>query len=329
MGELSEWQIWRVRDALRAYHRYEHELPLGRDSNPRSRRSVDAEKHPTYLTWRYVWEEIKDAARDNNIDLKMTATNGAERLRQFVEGLYKKGGTPEYSSPKPPLMAAIIAFVTDENVGLLDEKELSEFSSFMPSWQAPVRLIEYLEQKFDTARIRPPKALEGHYRACKIDSGDLIVREITIERPIEGGLLQVMETEDAYDGEIASTFQSLSPADQREKRYKRDHYSGWAILTPEYNLLFFLKEEHTGMNRYYFTLASNVTRKLDTPMTKMIVLHHDFPFEPDYDTQETDEMIGALMQELPDNLFAFTRRRYEEEAKEEEAEGSTAKDENA
>jgi hypothetical protein len=318
--DLSEWQVWRVRDALRAHHRYERKLALARDSNlnpgddPDPDHDPEHEQHLKYLTWRYVWEEIRNVAKENNIDLEMTAKNGAERLRVFVEGLNKKEGeTPKYSAPKPPLMAAIIAFVTDENVGLLDEKELSEFSNFMPSWQAPVRLIEYLEQNFDTERIRPPKSLEGIYQTYKIDSDDLIIREMTIERSIEGGLLQVMETQDVYDEEVASIFHSLSPKELRDLRYKRDHYSGWAILTPEYNLLFFLKEERTGMNRYYFTLASNVTWKMDSPLTNMILFHHDFPFQPDNEMQTADEMIKALMEELPNNLFAFTRRRYEED----------------
>jgi hypothetical protein len=129
---LSDWQLSRVRDALDAYYRY------NRDSEGHSPR------------WNDVWEEIADAAEEKGITLDLESTNGAERLRQFVVGLGKKGKSPKYPKPHPQLMQAIVAFVTDEHSALLSKAELFGYE---PPLQAALRLREYLQQKFDNAYL--------------------------------------------------------------------------------------------------------------------------------------------------------------------------------
>jgi len=287
MKELSDWQSARVRDALRAYHRYE--------------RGAKGE----FFTWKDVREAI---AFYIDIEIGTGAKNGAERLRQFVEGVpdINAPGGRKFSGLQPAALEAAIKFAMHEELNLLSEDELNEF---VPSYQAPMRLLEYLDQNFDKERLVPPAGLEGCYRSpSKSDEDGICIRELTLQRGLYGGLIQVIETEDFYNEKIDSIFESLSPDEKRMKRSIRHNYGGWAILTPEYNLLFFMKEENTGMNRYYFTLASNITLKLDKPMNGMALLYHDYPFEPEENrTQDMDEIIKELIEELPNNLFAFKR----------------------
>jgi hypothetical protein len=65
----------RVREALRVYH----DGGQGASGQP--------------ITWVDLWEDITHTATNNNPEPAMTPTAGAERLRQFVEGVKKEGAT--------------------------------------------------------------------------------------------------------------------------------------------------------------------------------------------------------------------------------------------
>ena len=139
MKELSEWQAARVRDALRAYHRYE--------------RGIDGE----YFTWKDVREAI---AVYTEVEIGASAKNGAERLRQFVEGIEDGKGTGKrkFPLPQPAAIEGIVAFVTDEELNLLTMEELHEYR---PDFQAPLRLFGYLEHNFDADCLMTQSMLDG------------------------------------------------------------------------------------------------------------------------------------------------------------------------
>ena len=77
LRELSDWQLMRVRNALRAYHCYE-------------RREEDGK----YFNWKDVREAIAVyTGYEIGGTSKSGPKHGAERLRQFVQGAEdKKGG---------------------------------------------------------------------------------------------------------------------------------------------------------------------------------------------------------------------------------------------
>lgn len=286
MKGLSDWQLMLARDALRAYYRYE------RDHEGLS------------FTWRDVREAI---AVHTGVEIGTDLKNGAERLRQFVEGVGGRGQTDsrKYPVPKPEALEAIVAFLTHEDVQLLTESDLHEHTTAI---QAPLRLTEYLKRRSDKEPRQPLESLEGHFRFAAIDNDEVIVRDLVIQRALEGGILQVFETVDFYDDQTDFDLESLSPAQQREQRFKRDHYGGWAILTPEFGLLFFLKEEHTGINRYYITLASDLTPAQKKPVSALILLQHDYPFAAEgIDIPLSDESFETLFDEFHANLYPFAR----------------------
>ena len=286
MRELSEWQAARVRDALRAYHRYQ--------------RGIDGE----YFTWKDVREAI---AVYTDVEIGTSSKNGAERLRQFVEGIEDGKGTGKrkFPLPQPAAIEGIVAFVTDEELNLLTLEELQEYR---PAFQAPLRLLEYLKHNYDVDCSIPQDALEGSYQTQKPDEDNFIIRQLTMQLSSERGLIQVIETEDVYDLEISSSIQSLSPGELKSRRFITQKYGGWAILTPEYNLLLFMKDEQSGSNRYYFTMHTDMTRKLDKPVNRIVLLQHEYPLEENKDsTQTVDEFLKAMTEELANNLYAFER----------------------
>ena len=247
--EFSDWQLNRLRDALRAYHRYE--------------RSHDG----AYFTWNDVSEAI-----DEYTGVKVPP----ERLRQFVEGVNSKTGGRKFPVPQKKSIAGIVEFVRHEDINLLSDDELEEFA---PHRQAPLRLLDYLDQEFDTARIVPSEKLEGAYQVRKTIEGELMVRELTLQLASDEGLIQVVETEEIYEEAAVAEFDEWSPQQRKEQRNSIIKHGGWAVLTPEDNLMFFMKKEHNGMNRYYFTMATDLNHWSEEPMTQIVLLFHDFPLE--------------------------------------------------
>jgi hypothetical protein len=53
--------------------------------------------------------------------------------------------------------------------------------------------------------------------------------------------------------------------------------SGWGVITPEGNLLLFMKNDRFGHNHYYFTIALHPDIWSGTPATQLALLRHANP----------------------------------------------------
>ena len=121
----SDWQLNRLRDALRAYHDY-------------GGRSLKED-----FNWNSVAEAI--AVELDRDDLPVSA----ERLRQFVEGNRSKDGAMrKFGTLKPESLEHVVAFAM--KLRLLLPEELEEPA---PSFHAPQRLLEYLDTRNDRVRV--------------------------------------------------------------------------------------------------------------------------------------------------------------------------------
>ena len=253
----SDWQLNRIRDALFTYYMYQSG---NEDSGD--------------FTWKDVSEAVED---ETGVHIPH------EQLRKFAVGTQKDGGR-EYNGLGPPRLEAVVSFVTDEDNYLLSQGELNQF---MPSHQAAFRLLEYLDQDIDLERMLPPAKLKGLYRLEAVIDDEFVVRNLTLAQPLDTGLIQVVEIEDCYESEAASLWHQLTPQDRMRVRNSQQKYGGWAILSPEDNLFFFLKNELDGTNRYYFTMTVDVSFLTDAPQTRLVLLHHHFPLE--LEDQNTDQ----------------------------------------
>lgn len=279
---FSDWQLSRIRHALRAYYRY------SRDSRG------------MYGGWADVAGAI---TAHTDVDIP------TERLRQFVEGLnIKKTGERRFPVPRSKSLEAIAKFVTDEKLKLLSKSELKEFS---PALQGPLRLLEYLGTESDTGQDAATRKLEGRFTHSVIDREifAFVVRELIIQRSTEGGLLEVVETEEHYDFTRMSDIEKLSPFERDKICNKRGICRGWAILTPEDNLFFFLKHDVRSKNRYYFTVALNLWRWSESPVTILGLLYHDFPIELEEDSTAVNilTVIKKTKEETANNVLLFAR----------------------
>ena len=186
---FSDWQLNRLRDALRAYHKFGRDPVDGRHFN---------------------WKDVSEA-----IFLSAEVEVPPERLRQFVEGVKTPSGGRRLLTMQDDRLDAIAKFATDEDYGLISEAELREHA---PSWHAAQRLLEYLKQDFDTERILPPSTLEGTYRNGRIDEDNYVVRELTLQRASDDGLIQLVQIEDSYDLLDGMQFDDFTPEKREEVR---------------------------------------------------------------------------------------------------------------
>ena len=101
---------------------------------------------------------------------------------------------------------------------------------------------------------------------------------------------------------------SLMPLREEQKaRSATIRYAGWAILTPEDNLIFFLKNARNGRNRYYFTMASDLSHD-DEKLSQLYLLDHDYPIEM-HDTNVSDtSLLKGITKRLQKNVGVFHRQ---------------------
>jgi hypothetical protein len=275
---FSDWQLNRLRDTLRTFYK------LGRDP-------VDG-RH-------FNWKDVSEA-----IFLSAEVEVPPERLRQFVEGVKTSAGGRRLLTMQEDRLEAIVKFVTDEDYELISEAELREHA---PSWHAAQRLLEYLRQEFDAERILPPSTLEGTYRNGRLDEDSFVVRELTLQRASDDGLIQLVQIEDSYDILDGMQFDDLSPEQREKVRDSRILYGGWAILTPEGNLLMFLKKERTGHNCYYLTVASENWHALQAPATGLVLLRHDYPIETNEGEPLEPKKLPGIIEAIGNNIILFNR----------------------
>jgi len=286
MKELSEWQAARVRDALRAYHRYE--------------RGPEGE----YFTWKDVREAIEEFT---GVKIGSSVKNGAERLRQFVEGVEDGKGTGKrkFPLPQPAALEAIVTFVTSKYSNLLSRNDLKEE---IPGFQAFLRLLEYLDDGSDTTQTSPSDKILGRYKFSGIVHSLFFVRELTLQRSDGRGLIQVIETEDRYEKRWDyGDFETWDFEKRREALKSRQRHSGWAVFTPEDNLFFFLKNEKTARNRYLFTMAGDFDLSSHPSYNQIVVLHHDYPFELEPDDSKLPSLELQVAEEMKNNLTVMKK----------------------
>ncbi len=280
LKELSDWQLERVRDALRAYHRY------GRGSDG------------THFTWRDVREAI---AEYTGFEIGASVKLGAERLRQFVDGFKQRSGARKYPVPQPDAMQAIVAFVTHEELDLLTLHELTEH---MPGYQAVLRFAEYLAQDSEMRPLVTAFDLCGDLQTAHPDRDCVTVVTLTLQQPLsESGktVLQAVEERVRYDlGEVEQALLAHN-CGQKEKRLSRSAFGGWGVLTPEDTLAIFLKAPDTGRNHCYY--AMNDLGLWQKSGGKLVYLmRHDYGTQAIGTPDEKDEVTTQALEQL----FSFT-----------------------
>jgi hypothetical protein len=263
--KYSDWQILRIRRALRGFHK--HHRFLDEDIGLADASDGEGETH---ISWRDAkWEDVAAAIYEyTSVQIEF------ERIRQFVEGVPGKQGQRRYPVPKPETLAAMVHFLTHEDIDLLSKNELAEY---VPSLQAPLRLLEFLDEQPGAERMLPPAEVKGIYQTRFLDGEYIVIRELALLKPSEDGMLEIAEIDEFYerDGafpEVEDTFYGLEA-----KLDRRTFSKGWGVITPEDNMLFFLKNQENGRNRYYFSLALGEQLWSEGVLEELVLYDHSYP----------------------------------------------------
>jgi hypothetical protein len=223
--------------------------------------------------WRdATWSDVADAISEYS-----SVKVNPERLRQFVEGVKDKNGKLRYPVPQSETLAGIINLLTHEDLGLLSENELAEY---VPSLQAPLRLLEFLDEQPGAERMLPPAEVEGIYQTGFIDGDYIVIRELALLKPSEDGMLEIAEIDEFYPRdeefpgfpEVEETFEGL-----KAKLHRRTFSKGWGVITPEDNMLFFLKNQENGRNKYYLSLALGESLWSEGVLEELVLYDHSYP----------------------------------------------------
>lgn len=273
----SQWQIRVIRDALAAYRLYE------------------PGKGGAQMTW------VELAA---DIEVYTGVPVVAESLRQFVMPVSRRQNPQRHRVPQPEKLEAIVSYLTDVEIGALEKADLDE--SVEPSYQAAMRLLRYLQQNIDSELIAPPTALDGRYTAQSRQSGKMVMTNLLVDAGAGDGLVQVDEecriyTERTGEGSVKGSPESAGA--QRMRKQSR----GWAILSPEDTMFFFMKEEPYGGNHYYMTMGADPTFWTSNAIDRFIVLRHDYPIEIEKQDADRFEIADEVARHVRRNLMVFTR----------------------
>lgn len=285
--ELTNYQLALIRHAL--YHFYTYE----RDEEGKA------------FNWTTMWYEVKDHAESHGRELDYTDKHGAERLRQFVLGVpVERGGAVyRYPTPRSDLLASIRDFVLDEDYQLITPEELSEEQ---PSWRALVKLAEYLKQDPESANFQKLERLMARYQFVTHRDGKTTITILSLNSATALGLVEVTETAELYDDRIDK--RSFLSAYRAEKMLHRRVSSGWAVLSSELSLRFYLKNQDNGMNQYYLSMASDMDDDNLDEFKYLILLRHDklerLKKKGEIDLGQIEE---TLRLEMSSNLCSFTR----------------------
>jgi len=274
----SDWQLNRLRDALRAYHDH------------------GGKRLSQKFNWNDVAEGIAEelGAKDPPV--------AAERLRQFVEGNRSKDGSMrKFGTLKPESLENVIAFAM--KVNLLRPVEFEERE---PSYHAAQRLLEYLDPKGERVRRVTSIIFEGRYSTRLVEKRVFRELDLTLHRPHEPGMMMVTMTTEVFDREMLDKIGGWDAEERRGNRKKRTVYAGWAIFTPEENMLVFLRESDADKNLHQFTLAADWYAP-ETEAERLFMLRHEYPIEMENTNREEEQVRRAILEETDKNLVIFRR----------------------
>lgn len=265
-------QIDEVRASLRAYYRAEKDAAV---------------LYP--FTWNSLRERI---AEDTGV------TMDADTLRQFALEAVSRG-RPRGISRK--YLRAIEDFLSDPDIGVLsfDEQkpalQPAPQSRLAPEPAAPHRLalelIEFLRHGEHSEVIPPPSNLQGVYRALDYNDEDITRFQISLKLTPDGQAISVEETAESFDPSQRHNVQTWGRADPVATIRKQS--AGFAILTPEDNVLFFMKQTPYPCNHYYMTMALDINFRSLRRVNELVLLRHDYPLEIAKDDDLHDRHMQA------------------------------------
>lgn len=271
---FSHWQIQLIRDALENYRMYE----------------PDHESGKTPLSWNALRERIME-----DTDVKF----GKDDLRQFVEG--KKKGSGKFRIPEAARMEALVTFLTDPDIAVLSRDDLE--NNDLIKTQFPLYLTTFLKTAATPRPVMPPTSLIGTFEGTtEIENGFRNMR-LTLGAAT-GSYLVVNQVDHDY---YKTEFDEAKASNNRsQKPRKKAHFIGWAVVTPEDNIIFYMKHAASHENHFWKLVVEEFFWQ-DEPLPSFYLQRFDWPYEIDATVMASDEVKEAYFQLCKPRIVHFER----------------------
>ena len=236
------------------------------------------------LTWAGLCDEIFDYTQ---VQVRH------EDLRQWVDGFIpKKRKQPR--RPNKEELKAIVSFLMHADIHMLSEEELNEpeipfgFAAF---------LLDFLAHPGHKQTF-PPLALSGTYVAFGRTEDGIFRPKVWLGLEVREGdhVIRIWEISQSYSFLVDPRADDDRPYLKRLSE-ARSRANGWGVITPEDNLFIFLKDERSGINHYYFTLASYPSLWSDTSLRQFALLRHGYPVPDDCSNRYLDDLMDETEDE--------------------------------
>lgn len=282
--DYEPWQLQRIRQGVRAF------------------------QHMAGYTWPEIEAEIK-------VETGAVVPHG--RLSKFVIGephrSKKAFGVRHYPPPTSDRLEAVVKFLTNpESTGFVFSRE--DLNLYAPQTQGPLRLMEYLNGGGDApdgaTRFISPKALSGAFASEYSKEDGKLAVSVRFSKASYESLLQFALIEYNDDTlRLPEVFEEEIEQLAKEK-IVINRYMGFAVLTPEENLMLFGKRVTNGENICYLSLGidSAIYREV-SEINALVLLKHDFPVDYVDLNVESDQirLLDAVKEELSSRISLFTR----------------------
>lgn len=213
------------------------------------------------------------------------------RLQKFVMGenptsaKQKEMGIKHYPSPSTARLDAIVEFLTNpESTGYMFTKE--DLALYAEKSQGPLRLMEYLNSNSDNlnddavTHSISPKFLSGVFSSIhEIEEQKFTIsirfRESVFESLIEFALIEYNDETIRLPETFEDEIEQLKLAGITLEKYR-----GFAVVTPEENLMLFGKHERLQTNLILLSIGiDNAVFQDSAQLNGIVLLKHDFPVD--------------------------------------------------
>ena len=254
-------------------------------------------KRETVLSYGYSWRDLAE-----QIFVYTSVRIPGDSLRQFARKQVSRG-SPRGISPKR--LQTLIRFLSHRQISALSLEELK--APDVP-YRFVLELMEFLRHDEHSDLVLPSPALEGAYCALQSSQGEIATIRLDIVISEDRRFVRLTESTEVFTNPGLGDDPAEWSFDHRSRLLKKRSKSrGWGIMTPESNLLVFMKRVPYGVNHYYVTMGGLPEFTDPDPVQHLALLVHDYPyFDIDHENdQQWFEQINRNM--VSRHLLHFVR----------------------
>jgi hypothetical protein len=248
--------------------------------------------------YRFTWKDVEEA-----VLLYTNVKIDADSLNQFAESQVSRD---KVRGSLPKNLQAIVDFLTDPEINALSLEELKEPE--IP-YHFALQLIEALRYRGRPPTL-PPSDLKGTYRAVVLSDGKISDIRLTVIISMDGNLVHLAEEADLYRYNGVNDPADWSPNERKLNHQGFFECRGWGLLTPEHNLLGFMKlkviDEYRD-NYFYATMGviPDFSDKMD--IEQLALLAYDVPYGPEDEAEDKRRWFEEKCQKAVSKIRHFIR----------------------